>query len=181
MVNSVDDTRGQCGDNGVKFLLSEIGHDQLGFEALARLHAQTKDCFLEDIEIDMHAAKWFAADMCAAFGAILYELGRKLNTVRLVGVTGEVAETLSKNGFLSHYGRAKLPDSWGAAVSYRRFDTLKIDEMMSAYGAGHSDFNDQIIAQSVRKRGADAHHSTTPISKHHGIAPFSLRIARLLN
>ena len=34
------------------------------------------------------------------------------------------------------------------------FDTLKIDEMMSAYGAGHSDFNDQVIVQSVPKEKA---------------------------
>ena len=154
----------------MKYPLPEIRHDHESFEALAGLHAQTKDCFLEEIEIDLSETAYFEADMCAALGAILYELGRKLNTVRLVGVTGEVAETLSKNGFLSHYGRAKLPDSWGAAVSYRRFDTLKIDEMMSAYGAGHSDFNDQIIAHLCEREGltlithdADFKHTGLPI------------------
>ncbi len=132
MVNSVDDTRGQCGDNGVKFLLSEIGHDQRGFEELARLHAQTKDSFLEDIEIDMHAAKWFAADMCAAFGAILYHLGSNLNAVDLVNIDSKVEEILSKNGFLSHYGREKIPDSWGTTVSYQRFD-VEDDHYFSGY------------------------------------------------
>ena len=43
-----------------------------GFMARAGLHAQTKDCFLDDVEIDMQATDWLDADMCAAFGAILY-------------------------------------------------------------------------------------------------------------
>ena len=116
----------------MKYPLPEIRHDHESFEALAGLHAQTKDCYLEEIEIDLSETAYFEADMCAALGAILYRLGRQLNTVRLVGVTGEVAETLSKNGFLSHYGRAKLPDSWGAAVSYRRFD-VRDDHHFSGY------------------------------------------------
>ena len=50
------------------------------------------------------------------------------------------------------------------------FDTLKIDEMMSAYGAGHSDFNDQVIVQLCQKEGlmlithdADFEHTGLPI------------------
>ena len=122
----------QCRGERVKYPLPEIRHDHESFEALAGLHARTKDCYLEEIEIDLSETAYFEADMCAALGAILYRLGRQLNTVRLVGVTGEVAETLSKNGFLSHYGRAKLPDSWGAAVSYRRFD-VRDDHHFSGY------------------------------------------------
>ena len=33
------------------------------------------------------------------------------------------------------------------------FDTLRIDEMMSAYGAGHSDFNDQVITHLCEREG----------------------------
>ena len=33
------------------------------------------------------------------------------------------------------------------------FDTLRIEEMMGAYGAGRTDFNDQVIAQLCRKEG----------------------------
>ena len=116
----------------MKFLLPEIGHDQRGFEALARLHAQAKDCFIEDIKIDMRSAKWFAADMCAAFGAILYNLGSNLNTVELVNIDSKVEGILSKNGFLSHYGREKIPDSWGTTISYQRFD-VEDDHYFSGY------------------------------------------------
>ena len=106
----------------MRLALPRIRHDRVGFMALAGLHAQTKDCFLDDVEIDMGATDWLDADMCAAFGAILYRLEDDLNTVRLTHIRPDVNSILSKNGFLSHYGRVKIPDYWGTTVSYQRFD-----------------------------------------------------------
>ena len=117
---------------GVRFSLQQIYHNQTGFESLARLHAQAKECFFDDAEIDMEKTSWFDADMCAVFGAILYNLGKNLNTVTLVNLDSEVENVLSKNGFLSHYGRVKIPDSWGTTISYQRFD-VKDDHYFSGY------------------------------------------------
>lgn len=103
------------------FRLPEIRHNQAGFEALVRLHGQTKECAFDNIVIDMSATTWFDADMCAAFGAIIYRLGHKLNTVTLTNILPLVEEVLSKNGFLSHYGRNKIPDRWGTTIPYTRF------------------------------------------------------------
>lgn len=116
----------------MKFSLPEIHHDQAGFEALVRLRTQTKDCFLDDIEIDMGSTTWFDADMCAAFGAILYRLGDNVNTVRLANICSRVSTILSKNGFLSHYGRDKIPDQWGTTIPYQRFD-VKDDRYFAGY------------------------------------------------
>lgn len=116
----------------MKLPLPEIRHDRDSFEALAYLHAQTRECFLDDVEIDMKETSWFDADMCAAFGAILYSLGENLNTVNLVNLHPSVEKVLSKNGFLSHYGRVKLPDRWGTTISYQRFD-VKDDRYFSGY------------------------------------------------
>ncbi|MDE0029341.1 MAG: ATP-binding protein [Deltaproteobacteria bacterium] len=106
----------------MKIPLSAIHHDRHGFLVLAGLHAQTADCFLDDVEIDMRATDWLDADMCAALGAILYGLEDNLNTVRLTHIRPAVESILSKNGFLSHYGRTKVPDHWGTTISYKRFD-----------------------------------------------------------
>lgn len=116
----------------MKLSLPEIRHDQAGFEALIRLHAQTKDCLFDDIDIDMGATTWFDADMCAAFGAILYRLGENLNTVKLINIRPSVEGILSKNGFLSHYGREKIPDRWGTTIPYRHFD-VKDDRYFADY------------------------------------------------
>ena len=106
----------------MRFFLPQIDHDYASFEALARLHAQTQEYFFDNVEIDMRATFGFEADMCAAFGAILYSLGNNLNTVNLVNLHYSVEDILSKNGFLSHYGRAEIPNRWGTAISYQRFD-----------------------------------------------------------
>jgi hypothetical protein len=112
--------------------LPEIRHDQAGFEALVCLLAQTKDGFFDDIDINMSATAWFDADMCAAFGAILYRLGENLNTVKLKNIRPDVEGILSKNGFLSHYGRGKIPDRWGTTIPYQRFD-VKDDRYFAGY------------------------------------------------
>lgn len=112
--------------------LPEIHHDQAGFEALIRLYAQTKDCVIDDITIDMRATTWFDADMCAAFGAILYRLGEQANTVKLLNIHPQVENILSKNGFLSHYGRTRIPDHWGTTIPYHRFD-VKDDRYFADY------------------------------------------------
>ena len=106
----------------MRFFLPQIDHDYASFEALARLHAQTKECLLDNVEINMTATRWFDADMCAAFGAILYSLGERLNTVNLVRIRSRVGTILSKNGFLSHYGRVQIHDQWGTTIPYQRFD-----------------------------------------------------------
>lgn len=116
----------------MRFTLPQIRHDYYGLAELTLLHAQTEGCFLDDIEIDMEATTWFDADMCAAFGAILYRLGRKLNTVNLINIHPNVENVLSKNGFLSHYGRVRIPDRWETTISYQRFD-VKDGRYFSGY------------------------------------------------
>ena len=106
----------------MKHNLPKIRHDKASFEALAHFYAEAKKCFFDDIEIDMHNTSWFDADMCAAFGAILYYLGDNFNTVSLVNIHSSVERILSKNGFLSHYGRGTIYDSWATTIPYQRFD-----------------------------------------------------------
>ncbi len=112
--------------------LPEIRHTHPGFNALVRLAAETQACFLEEIDIDMSRVSWFDADMCAAFGAILYRLGETLNTVKLSNIRPGVESILSKNGFLSHYGGEKIPDRWGTTIPYQRFD-VKDDRYFADY------------------------------------------------
>jgi len=116
----------------VKIALPEIRHNQAGFQALVHLYSKTMDSFFDEIDIDMGSVTWFDADMCAAFGAILYHLGDQVNTVRLINVRPGVENILSKNGFFSHYGRKKLPDRWGTTIPYRRFDA-KDDRYFADY------------------------------------------------
>ena len=116
----------------MRFPLPQIHRNYESFEALAHLYAQTKECVFDNVEIDMRQTRWFDADMCAAFGAILYRLGKRLNEINLIDIPSSVEEILSKNGFLSHYGRAKIPDLWGTTIPYQRFD-VKDDHYFAGY------------------------------------------------
>lgn len=116
----------------MKVTLPEIRHDLPGFQSLVSLAAKTTDCIFDDIDIDMIETSWFDADMCAAFGAILYRLGENLNTIKLSNICISVEKILSKNGFLSHYGRENIPDRWGTTIPYRRFD-VKDDRYFAEY------------------------------------------------
>ena len=80
----------------------------------------------------MSRAQWFDADMCAPFGAILYRLGDRLNTIQLTDIQGGVRQILSKNGFLSSYGRQTIPDKWGTTIPYQRFE-VKDDRYFGSY------------------------------------------------
>jgi hypothetical protein len=116
----------------VKIRLPEIRHNRAGFEALVQLRAKTKDCLFDDIEVDMRWTSWFDADMCAPLGAILYRLSDRMNTVTLVNAPSTVERILSKNGFLSHYGGNRLPDTWGTTIPYRKFEA-KDDRYFASY------------------------------------------------
>ncbi len=116
----------------MRFPLPVIHHDEESFKELAYLHARTRECFFADVEIDMSATHWFDADMCAALGAILYLLGNNLNTINLLNIRPGVERILSKNGFLSHYGRQQISDSWGTTISYQRFD-VEDDRYFAGY------------------------------------------------
>lgn len=106
----------------MRIRLPSIQHDQPGFEALTNLSARTEDCYLQQIEVDLGLTSWFDADMCAPFGAILYRLGNKLNNIELTNIQPSVEKILAKNGFLSSYGRNKIPDRWGTTIPYQRFE-----------------------------------------------------------
>ncbi|CZG78872.1 Uncharacterised protein [Legionella pneumophila] len=80
----------------------------------------------------MRSVNWFDADMCAAFGAILYHLGDKINTIQFSNMSSQIEKIFAKNGFLSHFGYKQVPDNWGTTIPYRRFD-VKDDRAFAEY------------------------------------------------
>ncbi len=114
------------------YALSDIRHDQAGFESLVRLYAALKAARFANLEIDMSRVGWFDADMCAPLGAVLYRTGSHVNKVSLVHLQPQVETILSKNGFLSHYGRLTVRDKYGTTIPYQRFD-VKDDRFFASY------------------------------------------------
>lgn len=115
-----------------RYVLADVRHDQAGFESLVRLYTALKATRFANLEIDMRRVAWLDADMCAPLGAVLYRIGHQGNTVHLVHLQPQVEKILSKNGFLSHYGRAPARDTYGTTIPYQRFDA-KDDRFFASY------------------------------------------------
>lgn len=120
----------------MKISLQEIRSEYEGFARLIQLHIEMKGLVAKHIEIDMSQVDWFDANMCAPLGAILYKISRKLNTVILSDIHPSVDRILSKNGFLSSYGRAKRLDTYGTTIEYKRFEP-KDDRYFGSYIERH--------------------------------------------
>nr|VFJ71994.1 MAG: hypothetical protein BECKFW1821C_GA0114237_10306 [Candidatus Kentron sp. FW] len=120
----------------MRFALPAIRHGRPGFRALADLWAGAEHLLFDDIEIDMGQVNWFDADMCAAFGAILYRLGSNTNAIRLVNIQPGVGNILSRNGFLGHYGRENIPDHRGTTLPYQ--DGVKVVATSHVIPAGNA-------------------------------------------
>ncbi|HET9177817.1 MAG TPA: ATP-binding protein [Terriglobia bacterium] len=117
----------------MKFRLpAEIRHDLNGFRCLVDLNSNADDFFFEEIELEMGSVGWLDADMCAALGAVLYKLGANLNEIKLTNIKPSVEGILCRNGFLSHYGREKMPDRYGTTIPYQRFE-VKDDRYFATY------------------------------------------------
>lgn len=112
--------------------LPDIRHDTAGFEALVQLNKDTEKLQFDNLDIDMSITSWFDADMCAVFGAILYQISHELNTITLSNIQPNVEKILSKNSFLSHYRHEKYIDRWGTTIPYQRFDA-KDDRYFADY------------------------------------------------
>lgn len=99
--------------------------DKLGFEEIGRLYRECKDfSYEEKLKVGMAQVSFFSADMCAALGAILYELKKDLHSIELdfVSPKGPTEKTLARNGFLVHYGQEKISSIYHNAIDYKRFD-----------------------------------------------------------
>ena len=100
--------------------LPDIHHSFKGYQDIARMHKDIRDLFMKEIEIDMAGTRWIDADMCAALGAVFSSILYNLNTLRIRNINNNIKNILSRNGFLSHFGGEKIPDSWGTTIPYRK-------------------------------------------------------------
>lgn len=116
----------------MRYVVPEIRHNFAGYQTIARLASQTEDYVLERIEFDMSSTRWFDADMCAAFGAMLYRLSYHLNQFNLTNLPENVQLILSKNGFMSFYGGEAAADTWKTTIAYKQFD-VDDDQLFAEY------------------------------------------------
>jgi hypothetical protein len=122
--------------NRVEVPFPEVRSSFQGFSTLVNLAERVRSLEYTTIALDISAATWVDANMCAPLGAILYRASRNLNMVRFERLPESVQKIFQKNGFLSYYGHAKKADQWGTTIQYQRFER-KDDRFFGAYIEQH--------------------------------------------
>ena len=125
--------------NRIQLDLPSIESNYKGFANLVRLAEQLADMSYVQVTIDMKSARCFDANMCAPLGAILYQASRRFNTISFANILDQVEAILSKNGFLSNYGRVRRQDTYKTTIQYNRFEP-KDDRYFGAYIEKHFKF-----------------------------------------
>lgn len=106
--------------------------NKIGFIEITRIASELSDLEYSDISLDMKKMGWYDGNLCSPLGAILYRAGRNLNNINLLNIYKPVEKILSKNGFLTNYGRAQLTDTYGSTIQYKRFE-IDEDRVFSYY------------------------------------------------
>jgi hypothetical protein len=120
----------------VEVFLPQIRSDFQGFTALVSLAERVSSLEYAPILLNMSAANWVDANMCAPLGSILYDASRRLNMVQFEHIQPDVKRIFQKNSFLSYYGHDKKLDSYGTTIQYQRFER-KDDRFFGAYIEQH--------------------------------------------
>lgn len=117
----------------MKIICQDIASNYNGYKNLIEIYEQAKNCAFCTIELDFSDVRWFAGNMCAPFGAILYKISRGLNKVSIINIDNDLVKSLlSKNDFLSNYGYTKKTDKYGTTIQYKRFEP-KDSNLFGAY------------------------------------------------
>ena len=103
-------------------LVKNIRSDLRGYSQLSEIASSLNQYEFSTITIDMSQMTWCDGNMCAPLGALLYQSGRNLNGIEIIGLDSSVETLLCKNGFLTNYGKAHINDTYGSTIQYQRFE-----------------------------------------------------------
>ncbi len=98
-----------------------IRSDLSGFGKIAKLAKQTKDSFLDSIELDFSYCSFFEANMAAPLYSVIARLRDELNDVSINNMQSSVETILKKNRFLTVFNRPKLIDYNQTTLPFKIF------------------------------------------------------------
>ncbi len=101
--------------------LVSINNSFDSFQRIINLYENYKSAFFEDIHIEIRS--FFAANMSAALGAVLDEFISNLNDINFDYISPQIEQILSKNDFLSYFGREKAKDINRTTIKFQKLKT----------------------------------------------------------
>jgi hypothetical protein len=101
-------------------ILSNIDNTCTSFQDIISFYQKNKDKTFDNIHLQIRS--WFAANMCAALGAVLDLFTENCNSIHFDNLSPQVERILLKNDFLTYYGKSREVDVNHTTI---RFQKLK--------------------------------------------------------
>ncbi len=98
--------------------LVKINNTFESFQSLIRLYQSHKDKMFGDVRLEIRG--FFAANMSAALGAILDKFTSNLNDVHFDYLDIQIETILSKNDFLTYFGKKRAIDIHNTTIKYQK-------------------------------------------------------------
>lgn len=119
--------------------LYAINNTYESYQSLIALYQENKEKLFSEIQIGLRG--FFSANMSAALGAVLDLLSENSNAIKFEFIRGDVESILSKNDFLTFYGRKRAVDIHGTTIKYQKlkptdgkfFKTYVIEELLNTH------------------------------------------------
>jgi hypothetical protein len=116
--------------------LNNISSNFESYQQLISFYNTNKDKVFGDIHLKLPS--WFAANMCAALGAILDLLSEFFNDIHFDYINPETEKILLKNDFLTYYGKHREVDVHHTTIRFQKlkptdgrfFKTYIIEELI---------------------------------------------------
>lgn len=99
-------------------VLNTINSEFSGYQKLIDMYESNKDMMFDSIHIELRS--FFAANMSAALGAILDKLENNLNNISFTHIDSEIERILSKNEFLTYFGKSRQEDTNRTTIKYQK-------------------------------------------------------------
>ena len=112
---------------------SNVKSNEAGFNWLANVSRQILLLWRDNVVFDARQLRFFDANLCAPFGALLY--GAKNNEIEidLGHVRGDVLKIWSKNYFLREFGGTPMADEFATTLEYRQFELQQNPKEFAEY------------------------------------------------
>ncbi|MDR2836081.1 MAG: ATP-binding protein [Bacteroidales bacterium] len=116
---------------------TDINNTFESYQKIINFYHEHKDKNFDNISIELQ--NWFAANMCAALGAILDLFTEQLNFISFNKIAKTIEQVLQKNDFLTYYGKKKEIDSNNTTIKFQKltpedgkyFNSYVINELIN--------------------------------------------------
>ena len=104
-----------------ELFLTNINNTFESYQSIISFYDRNKEKVFETIELELK--KWFAANMCAALGAVLDLLSKEnINQIKFTYIDDEIKTILLKNKFLSYYNFSDFYDTHHTTIPYLKLE-----------------------------------------------------------